>query len=98
MARIFHISDFHIENENLTFNKRNIIEALIKDIESHYNENSIIAITGDLIDKGAKLFSDKENAFNFFENSFITPLLKKYQTLKVEYLLFPETMTLIETV
>lgn len=89
MARIFHISDFHIENENLTFNKRNIIEALIKDIESHYNENSIIAITGDLIDKGAKLFSDKENAFNFFENSFITPLLKKIPNLKGRIFIVP---------
>jgi hypothetical protein len=89
MIRILHISDLHLEKEELSNPKRNIIDALIEDIGNFINDNTIFIFTGDLVDKGGIGFSDRDLAFNNFENLFITPILTKYETLKGKVFLVP---------
>lgn len=89
MIKIFHLSDFHIEKEDVTYNKIQIVKALIEDITSQDLNEAIVVITGDLIDKGGINFRDKEHAFSFFEQTFIKPLLEKVPILKGKIFIVP---------
>lgn len=81
MIRIIHISDLHLESETPSFEKEAIITALSLDLKKQVNENTLLFFTGDLIDKGALNFADKENAFYAFEKSFIDPILNQNPSL-----------------
>lgn len=87
--RIIHISDFHLENENLSHHKKNIINALLTDLAERVNDDTIIAFTGDLIDKGGYNFKDREMAFLHFEEHFITPILRQFKIGKDRFLMVP---------
>ena len=89
MIRIFHISDLHLESETPSFEKRAIIKSLANDIKTFSNENSILVFTGDLLDKGAKIFQTKEKAFNYFEELFIDVILNLNPTLKGKCFIVP---------
>ena len=71
MIKVIHISDFHLESENLSFDKNKIINALINDLKSVICDKSIIIFSGDLIDKSGIGFKDKELAFDYFKELFI---------------------------
>lgn len=87
--RIIHLSDFHLEKEDLTYHKKNIIDALLLDLQERIDNDTIIAFTGDLIDKGGYNFKDKEMAFLHFEDYFITPILQKFKLSKDRFLMVP---------
>lgn len=82
MIRIIHISDLHLEKETPSFEKSTIINALAEDLTQQVNEDTLLLLTGDLIDKGALNFSDKSNAFHTFEKVFVDPILLKNPGLK----------------
>ena len=87
--RIIHLSDFHLESEKLSYQKENLVKALIKDLDSFIGENTIIAFTGDLIDKGGHNFSNKDRAFNSFEDNLITPILTKFKLSRNRFFIIP---------
>ncbi|MFN8283448.1 MAG: metallophosphoesterase [Chitinophagales bacterium] len=89
MIRIIHISDLHLESETPSFEKAAIITALSIDLKKQVNENTLLFFTGDLIDKGALNFVDKENAFYAFEKSFIDPILNQNPSLKGKIFIVP---------
>lgn len=89
MIRIIHISDLHLENERPSFEKEAIINALALDLKKQVDENTLLFFTGDLIDKGAINFTDKENAFYTFEKVFIDPILNYNPSLKGKIFIVP---------
>src|SRR5690349_9432743 len=60
MIRIVHLSDFHLESNKPNSTKFKLIEALIQDLETYVNNDSMLILTGDLIDKGGKGFDSKK--------------------------------------
>lgn len=89
MIKIIHISDFHLESENISARKKNIIKALKKDLVGRVDDNSFIFFTGDLIDKGGKNFKDSELSFLSFEDFFIGELLNEFPQLKNKIFVIP---------
>ena len=89
MIRIIHISDLHLEKETPSFEKAAIINALSLDLKKQVNDNTLLFFTGDLIDKGALNFSDKENAFYTFEKVFIDRILSQNPSLKGRIFIVP---------
>lgn len=74
MIQIIHISDFHIDKKD-SFQKKKIVSALINDLNKLINpEICIIAITGDLINKGGASFGSIEEAFKEFNDVVIERL------------------------
>ena len=67
MIRIIHISDFHLENENPSYEKKELVKSLTKDLKAYVNESTIFVFTGDLIDKGGKNFTNQwQGKINFW--------------------------------
>lgn len=89
MIKIIHISDFHLESENLTVEKINIINALALDLKSQIDKNTILCITGDIINKGALGFKVKEDAYVVFETVFIDKIIEENPALKGKIFLVP---------
>jgi len=82
MIRILHISDLHLESEVPSYEKNAIIKALSEDLKTFYTDETILFVTGDLINKGAADFIDSENSFGSFEKLFIDPILNINPKLK----------------
>jgi predicted MPP superfamily phosphohydrolase len=78
-----------LETETPSFQKAAIINALAFDLKKQVNEDTILFITGDLIDKGAVNFIDKTNAFYSFEKVFIEPILTQNPSLKGKIFMVP---------
>ena len=89
MIRIIHISDLHLESENPSHDKRNIIKALGEDLTKYVNEETILFFTGDLIDKGGIYFSKNKNPFEEFESIFINKILSITPILKERIFVVP---------
>ncbi|WP_282156340.1 metallophosphoesterase [Cytobacillus gottheilii] len=76
--RILHLSDFHIDFNNLEDLKNYVINPLKRDLQKSNNEKKIdmVAFSGDLVDKGGLSFNhDIELAFLTFQEEVIEPLL-----------------------
>ena len=76
---IVHLSDFHLNQENLSdWNEyiKDALVALIKDSVST-EDNLFILCTGDLIDKGGRAYNGAKNAFDKFKKEVIIPLVDK---------------------
>jgi len=82
MMKIIHISDFHLEQENISIEKENIIEALSEDLKKHVDDNTILCLTGDLIDKGGKGFDNLDDAYIILETILIDKILESNPKLK----------------
>lgn len=90
MIKIIHISDLHLESSNPSFEKREIIAALAKDIKNYIEDSTLLFFTGDLLDKGGIQFKeDKPNAFKRFEELFVEPILSINPTLKNKIFIVP---------
>jgi len=77
--RILHISDFHIDYNNLEDLRNYVITPLVDDLIKQNNEKRIdmVAFSGDLVDKGGASFEkDIELAFYTFQEEVIEPLAK----------------------
>lgn len=74
MIQIIHLSDFHLDKLELKLKKK-ITKALIKDLADIVNPDvCLIAITGDLINKGGVSFESINDAFNEFNSIVIEQL------------------------
>jgi predicted phosphodiesterase len=76
--RILHISDFHLDSKDKDDNVNHIVKPLIKRLQRIIKDKSInlIFFTGDLVNMGGKNYSDLDEAFLDFEETFIEPLLE----------------------
>ena len=90
MIRIIHVSDLHLESNNPSFEKKDLIEAFAKDIKKYVDDSTLLFFTGDLIDRGGIAFKEeKEHAFQFFEKIFIDPILCHNPGLKNKIFIVP---------
>jgi predicted phosphodiesterase len=90
MIKIIHVSDLHLESDNPSFEKKNIIAALAEDIKKYVDDSTLLFFTGDLIEKGGIEFGEnKPMAFQSFEELFIKPILSCNPWLKNKIFLVP---------
>lgn len=91
MIQIIHISDFHLESDDILIQKQNILDALVNDIKPKIPqpEKAIIVISGDLVDKGGKGFKSIEDAFLSFEKQFIDKLSSELNINKEHFFFVP---------
>ena len=77
MIKIIHLSDFHLNKQNLADWNNYILDALSQLIneEKDSTENTFIVCTGDLIDKGGKDYPDIAIAFNLFKEQVIDSII-----------------------
>lgn len=95
--RILHFSDIHLNDYNYNELKDFYLDALINKLLALSNDKKIdvVAITGDLIDKGG--FSLKEilrkdglkSPYQIFEKEFINPIANKLRINKCNFLFIP---------
>ncbi len=78
MIRIIHVSDFHLEKEQLGLKQKEILDALILDLKQYINDEIIIIFSGDLIDKSGLQFSDETNRFKIFKKIFLDRINEEY--------------------
>ena len=75
MLRIIHLSDFHLNKNNVSDWNSYVKDALFKLLKDKIDINTTFFIcTGDLVDKGGKDYSSIEDAFNEFKKQVITPI------------------------
>jgi len=96
--RIVHISDIHLSIENFSEFENNYRKALLKVLSDEHQLNKpidIIAITGDLVDKGGHSlfemdrFKDYSNPYQIFEEEFITPIKNELGFGNSKFLFIP---------
>lgn len=98
--RIVHLSDIHLSSSNYQEFKDTYRDALIRDLLEFNDEKKIdiIVITGDLVDSGGhslykiKGYQDKKkypSPYYIFEEVFITPIIKKLNFPKENFLFIP---------
>lgn len=90
MIKIIHLSDLHLESNNPSFEKKDIIGALAEDIKKYVDDSTLLFFTGDLIHKGGVGFKEnKPTAFQCFEEIFINPIISKNPILKNKIFIVP---------
>jgi predicted MPP superfamily phosphohydrolase len=90
MIRIIHISDFHLEKNELPYKKEKLLESLLTDLKQYINPKSILVFSGDFIDKGGESFSKKiENHFKTFNELVLEKFTSAYPTLVGKIFLVP---------
>lgn len=79
MLYIVHISDFHLENAELSIKKRDLINAFIDDLNNQSIDKSkcILVLSGDLIDKGGCGFPSLAEAFEKFKSAFFDKIVNE---------------------
>lgn len=97
MIRIIHISDFHLENENPIYEKKQIVNALSKDLKTFVDDKSLFFFTGDLVDKGGIKFKNSDLAFDKFEEIFINEIFKENPTLIGKTFIVPGNHEVVRT-
>lgn len=88
MLNIIHLSDIHLDSdiENLALSE--FIRQLVNDLKIHVNENSILCISGDLVDKGGGKIS-AANPINKFWEIFVMPIIQAIPYLKGRVFVVP---------
>lgn len=91
MTRILQLSDFHLNKKTLKDWNSFLKESLKNKIEEISKEKPItlIAFTGDLLDKGGKDFGSADNAFLTFEKEIIEPILEYANLEKKDFFIVP---------
>jgi len=92
MIRIAHLSDFHLDNNQLFDMDKFVMEALKRDLKIFNDQKKIdlIVFSGDLIDKGGESFDNSiELAFRTFEEKVIEPIMKEIGLPKERFFIVP---------
>ena len=89
MIQIIHLSDLHFPSDTPGSKVRILYDSLINDIYENIKPNSLLILTGDLINKGGAFFTDKECMFLFLEEYFFEKLIKKVPQLKNRIFIVP---------
>ena len=88
---IIHFSDIHFEinkEGSLSYEKEQLYNALVNDLQQYVDSDSIMVITGDLINKGGKDFN-KENPFEKFKELFIKKITNNFPSLRTRIFIVP---------
>lgn len=75
MIRIFHISDFHLNNNLLSDWKDFLKKNFINYVNENKTDNSFIVCSGDMIDKGGKDFGGTAKGLQVFLEEVIQPII-----------------------
>jgi len=91
MIRIIHLSDFHLNEQNLRDWKNYVKDALLGKLNELDNERKInlILSTGDHIDKGGIEFKGASNAFKIFKSEVIEPITNELKIDRKHFLITP---------
>ncbi|MDR1755379.1 MAG: metallophosphoesterase [Culturomica sp.] len=91
MFHIVHLSDFHLNKQNLSDWIEYISPALVQLIHEKglIGADTIVACTGDLIDKAGRDFSSPKEAFDIFEKQVINDIINKTSFPKNHFLIIP---------
>ena len=90
MIRIIHISDIHLEKPPISPNTTDLMDALVTNLNSVVDENTVLVITGDLIDKGGVGFkSDSTKPYDHFYDTVLYRILENYPILEDKILFVP---------
>lgn len=96
--RIVHLSDVHLSDKNIDELRNFYIERLTEDLEKIQRLDNkkidIIAITGDLVDRGGHSLKKHyhgnfSNPYDFFEAEFITPIREKLNLTNSNFIFIP---------
>lgn len=75
--RIFHISDFHLNNKNLNDWNDYLKDAFIRYINDNKSEENFIVCSGDMVDKGGADFGGVRAGLEKFKESVIKPIVSQ---------------------
>jgi len=104
--RLVHLSDIHLSDKNIDELRYPYRDSLIEDLkdlqEQDGTEIDIIAITGDLLDRGGHSLKNIyktqfENSYDFFEHEFIKPLKKGLNLENHNFIFIPGNHDVDET-
>ncbi len=91
MIRIIHLSDFHLNPDNLKDWKNYVKKAIITKLKKFHEDTpiSFIAFTGDMIDQGGKYYKSSTEAFNLFQEEVIKPFIDELSLTNNHFLFVP---------
>ncbi len=91
MIRIIHLSDFHLNEQNLRDWKNYVREALLTKLKELHEEKQInlVLCTGDNIDKGGKDYTSARDALELFRSDIINPIISELHLKLNQFLLIP---------
>jgi predicted MPP superfamily phosphohydrolase len=89
--RILHFSDIHMPTENNVDFKHFIVNSFLNDLSMQQKEApfDVICLTGDIVDKGAQSFQDRENWGKSFLDALAEPLLQELSLTRDKFLIVP---------
>jgi len=89
LIRIIHLSDFHLQKENMQHSQEVLLVALLKDLHHYVNEQTLVIFSGDFVDKAGIAFEDPEFKFHFFEENVIEQIISEFPILKGKFFFAP---------
>ena len=81
MLKIVHISDLHIDSPKFKFSHKNLISALIEDLDTYIDDKTLVVFSGDFLNEGGRKFSKDENPYDTVV-SFLEEITNNYPILK----------------
>ncbi len=87
--RIFHISDFHLNNKNLKDWNDLLKDGFIRFINENKAEENFIVCSGDMINMGGSDFGGVEYGLEIFRDSVINPVIDKTGISADRFILVP---------
>lgn len=91
MIRLIHLTDFHLNPQNLKDWTSYVKVPLLTTLKSLHDEKSIdlITFTGDLIDVGGKDYESAKTAFTLFKDEVILPIITSLNLTIDRFLIIP---------
>ncbi|PEN06683.1 hypothetical protein CRI93_08550 [Longimonas halophila] len=91
MIRIAHVSDFHINDEDLFGTRNEIVVPLIEDLEKYKDERDIdlVICSGDLIDRAGTTFDSPKHAFKTFEVEVAEKIISLLELSRSQFIMCP---------
>ena len=91
MARIIHLTDFHLNPNNLKDWKNHVKKVLLSKLQIIHTQKPItfIAFTGDMIDEGGRFYSNSTEALNIFNAEIIQPIINLLSLNKNQFIFIP---------
>lgn len=87
--RIFHISDFHLNNKNLKDWNDLLKDGFIRFINDNKAEENFIVCSGDMINMGGSDFGGVKSGLEIFRDSVINPVIDKTGIFADRFILVP---------
>lgn len=90
MLKIIHLSDIHYDNKNNGSEHINLVDKLLLDLKKIVDSDTLLVITGDMIDKGGEFNTlDSISPYDIFSKKIIERILTEYPILTNRILTIP---------